>query len=135
MPQFLFGCSVGALIAACASAPFLVPWPLRVRYLVTAPMTDPWFGLGPVPLLDMRAVLLCSVEREGRDVELVFAEIDTGHNVGITLRSAYLPGAVAQLDGWMARRTPLLLINDGHAHVYGPDGAVTDLTFAREKIR
>jgi len=84
----------------------------------------------------MRAVRLCSVERKDCDVELVFAEIDTGHNVGITLRSVYVPGAVAQLDGWMALRTPLLLImDDGHAYVYGPDGAVTDLTFARERIR
>jgi hypothetical protein len=99
-------------------------------------MTDPWFGLGPVPLLDMRAVQPCSVERKDCDVELVFAAIDTNHNACITFRSAYVPGVVAQLDGWMALRTPLLLITDeGHAHVHGPDRAVTDFTSAQERIR
>ena len=138
MGTFLIGCALGAFVAACIGAPFLLPWPLRVRYLVTAPMTDPWTGLGPGPRLDMRAVRLCAVESDHGEVELTFDEIDTGHRPRITLASQECaPAALAKFDGWMVLRTTLLMIVDhGYAHVYGPDGAVTTLSLvAGEKIR
>jgi hypothetical protein len=137
MPTFVIGCALGALVAASIGSPFLLPWSLRVRYLAVAPMTDPWTGLGLAPRLDLRPVRLSAVESEHGDVELVFEEIGTGHQSRIALaRSACAPSALAKLDGWMALRTTLLMVMDhGHAHVYGPDGAVTNLTLASERIR
>jgi hypothetical protein len=137
MWTFVLGCAIGALIVACLGAPFVLPWPVRVRYLVTTPMSDPWTGLGPVPRLNMRAVRLCAVESRRGDVGLAFDEIDAGENARITVEhSTCGPSALATLDGWMALRTTLLMITDhGHAHVYGPDGAVTNLSLARQRTR
>lgn len=137
MSTFVIGCALGALIAACISAPFLLPWPMRVHYLVAAPMTDPWTGLGLAPRLDMRAVKLRAVESHHGDLELALDDLDTGQSSRVTIaNSACVPSVVSKLDGWMALRTTLLMIMDhGDAHLYGPDGAVTNLNLAREKIQ
>ena len=137
MTHFLIGCALGALVAACVGAPFLLPWSLRVRYLVTAPMTDPLFGLGLSPSLDMRAVTLAASGNNQGDIDCAVEEIDGDRASSVKLvHAGCVPGAVAKLDAWTAQRTPLLMIMDhGHAHMYGPDGAVTDLSFTGEKIR
>ena len=42
--------------------------------------------------------------------------------------SACVPGTLAKLDGWLALRTPLLMVIDqGDADVYGPDGELKAL--------
>jgi len=137
MSTFVVGCVLGALVALCIGAPLFLPWPLRVRYLVVAPMTDPWTGLGLAPRLDMRAVKLSAIDSDHGDVELTVDEIDAGHRSCITLASSACdPSALAKLDAWMAMHTTLLMIVEhGHAHVYGPDGAVTNRSLASEKIR
>jgi len=137
MLTFVIACVFGALVAACIAAPFVLPWPTRVRYLAAASMTDPWTGLGFAPRLDMRPVRLCAVESDYGDVELALDEIDTGHRSRVIYaRAASVPSVLARLDGWMALRATLLMIVDhGHAHLYGPDGAVTNLSLAGEKIR
>jgi len=137
MSTFALGCALGALIAACIGAPFLLPWPMRVRYLVAAPMTDPWTGLGLAPRLDTRAVKLRAIERHNGDLEFALDDLDSGQNSRITItRSAYVPSVLAKLDRWSALGTTLLMIMEhDHTHLYGPDGAVTYLSLAREKIR
>lgn len=137
MQHFVLGCAIGALIAAAVAAPLFAPWSFRVRYLVAAPTTDPWHGLGLTPRLEMRAVRLSAFECHDGDVELVADEVDTDRTTRITLvRQGCTPALVAKLDAWMALRTPLLMITDhGHVHVYGPDGAVTNLSLAGEKVR
>jgi hypothetical protein len=104
---------------------------------LTAPTTDPWLGLGLTPQLEMRAVQLAAFESHDGDVELVAEEVDTDRATRITLvRAGCTPAAVAKLDGWMALRTPLLMMTEhGFVHMYGPDGAVTNLSLAGEKVR
>jgi hypothetical protein len=85
----------------------------------------------------MRAVRLCAVESDHGDVELAFDEIDTGRRSRVTLVvPECASSALAKFDGWMVLRTTLLMIVDhGHANVYGPDGAVTTLSLVGERIR
>jgi hypothetical protein len=137
MQHFWLGCALGALLAVTIAAPLLAPWRIRVRYLATAPMTDPWTGLGLAPRLDMRVVRLSALECREGDVEITVEELDTDRTSHFTLaRAGCAPAAVAKLDGWMALRTPLLMITDhGHVCVSGPDGAVTNLSLTREKVR
>ena len=63
------------------------------------------------------------------DVDLIADEVDTDRTTRITLEHrGCTPAAVAKLDGWMALGTPLLMMTDqGKVHLYGPDGAVTNL--------
>ncbi len=139
MTHFLIGCALGGAVAACIGAPLIAPWPVRVRYLAVAQTLDPWLGLdlGMTPRLDMRAVELVSVEADLGRVELVVQDLDGDRGYRRTLAgTACAPATVAELDGWMALRTPLLMIVDqGLAHVYGPDGAVTNLSFVKESVR
>ena len=108
---------------------FLAPWPMRVRL--------PRCGSDDRPVDRARARApprhasgeVGAVESDQGDVELTVDEIDTGRRARrITLASQECaPSTLAKFDGWMALRTTLLMIVDhGYAHVYGPDGAVTD---------
>lgn len=137
MQHFLLGCALGALIAVAIVAPLVAPWPIRMRYLATAPMTDPWSGLALAPGLEMRAVRLSTLECREGDVEISVEEIDTDRTCRVTLeRAACAPAAVAKLDGWLALGAPLLMMTDhGQVHVYGPDGAVTNLSQLGEKVQ
>jgi hypothetical protein len=130
--QVAIGCAVCGLVAASIGAPFLLPWSLRVRYLVNAPWTDPFLGLGPAPRLEMRAVTLSGLEIHHCDIEVAFDEIGGRRTSAIRFdRSGCAPRVVAKFDGWMALRTPLLMILDsGQVHIYGPGDVVTELTIA-----
>jgi hypothetical protein len=136
MQHFVLGCAIGGLIAAAILAPLLAPWPIRLRYLVNAPMTDPWTGLGLAPRLDMHAVVLSAIECHEGDVEISIDETGTRRTSRITLtRAGCPPVALAKLDGWLAMRTPLLMVKEhGHIYVQGPDGAVTNLTPVGERV-
>jgi hypothetical protein len=136
MPLFVLGGALGALIAAAIAALFFAPWPIRVRYLVNAPTTDPWTGLGLAPRLDMHEVHISALESHEGVVEISVDEIATHCTTRITLtRAGCPPAALAKLDGWMTMRTPLLVIKEhGHVHLYGPDGAVTKLAPVGEKV-
>jgi hypothetical protein len=139
MSHFLIGCAIGGAIVACIGGPLIAPWSVRVRYLAAAPAFDPWLGadLGLTPRLDMRAVKLVNVEADHGGVELAVEDIDGDHGSRRTLaRTSCPPHAVAELDGWMALRTPLLMIVDRElVHVYGPESAVTNLSFVKERVR
>jgi hypothetical protein len=137
MPDLWFGLIVGALAAAAIAAPLFGPWRFRVRLLATAPMTDPFTGLGLTPRPDMRVVRLLALESRDGDVEITVEETDTHRSSHISLvRAGCAPGAVAKLDAWLALGTPLLLMTDlGHIHVFGPDGAINDLSRIGAKVR
>jgi hypothetical protein len=137
MLHFWLGCALGALIVVTVAAPLIAPWRIRVRYLATAPTTDPWTGLGLAPRPDMRVVRLSTLECHDATVEISIEEIDTHRAAHFELvRAACAPLAVAKLDAWMALGTPLLMMTEhAHVHIYGPDGAVTNLSLSREKVR
>lgn len=140
MVHFLLGCAVGAAVAACIAAPLLLPWPVRVRYLVNAQTVDPLLGLGPIPRLNLRAVTVASVVVDNGRVDLTLEEVDVVRATVLS-REGCLPSDVARLDGWSAVDTPLLMIVDeeadaaGRVHVYGPDGSVTGFTRAAIRAR
>lgn len=136
MLHFWLGCALGALIVITVAAPLVAPWRIRVRYLSTAPMTDPWTGLGLTPRPDMRVVRLSTLECHDATVEISIEEIDTHRAARVNLvRAACAPAAVAKLDGWMTLGTPLLMLAEhGHVHIYGPDGAVTNLTLPERRF-
>ena len=136
MHLFLLGCAIGALIAAVVAVPLVAPWPVRLRYLLTTPATDPFHWLAPVPRLEMRAVRLTEFDCHDGDVDLIADEVDTDRTTRITLEHrGCTPAAVAKLDGWMTLGTPLLMMTDqGKVHLYGPDGAVTNLDRVGEKV-
>jgi len=139
MTNFLFGCVIGIAAAVCIAAPFFLPWHLRMRYLVSVPAIDPRLGVGPMPRHEMREVRLARVQTAGTHVDLLVEE----PGAGSASRCSHLvcdvgtPAVTAQLDGWAAVDTPLLLIvdDDHRAHVYGPDGAVTNLAITVDNAR
>ena len=139
MSHFLIGFAIGGAIVACIGVPLIAPWSIRVRYLAAAPAFDPWFGLdlGMTPRLDIRPVKLVSVESNHGGVDLAVEDLDGDPRSRRTLARTSCPThAVAELDGWMALRTPLLMIVDRElVHVYGPDRAVTNLSFVKERVR
>ena len=137
MQYFLWGCALGGFVVVAIAVPLVAPWRIRVRYLATAPTMDPWTGLGLTPRPDMRVVRLAALESRDGTVEISIEEVDTHRAVRVTLvRTACAPAVLAKLDGWMALRTPLLMMaDDGHFHMYGPDGVVTNLSLVREKVR
>ena len=139
MDNFLFGCMIGIAAALCIAAPFLLPWHTRVRYLVSVPAIDPRLGTGPLPRHELREVRVAAVETCRGQLELAVEEVGAGHNHRRTalVRDACEPAVIARLDGWAVLDTPLLLIVDDErrAHVYGPDGAVTNLALVTDVSR
>jgi hypothetical protein len=100
MLLFLTGCVVGAGAALCVVGPFLLPWPLRVRYLANAQMIDPLVGLGP-PDLAIREMRVVAVNADRGHVEVVIDDCPTAHasHRGTLARDACPATVVAQLDG------------------------------------
>jgi hypothetical protein len=138
MSNFLIGCALGVLVAGAIAASLLAPWPIRVRLLAAAQSADPWLGLCGTPRLDMRAVTLAEVEAGQGRVELVVDEVGTGRRARRTglIRQVAAPFIVAELDGWSALHTPLLMIidEDRSVQLHGPHGAVADFSLVGEKI-
>ena len=138
MSNFVIGSTLGALVVLCIALPFVGPWSIRVRYLATAPLVDPWLGLGAAPRFQMRMVFLAGVvARDGR-VELTVDERARGRDAQPEVFTRECsPAVVAQLDGWSAVHTPLLMVieEDGRVHLYGPRSSVTDLIPAAAGVR
>jgi hypothetical protein len=135
----LLGCVLGFLFVGCIAAPFVAPWRVRVRDLVNAQVADPVLGLGPARGVSLSEVTVTLVDAERGHVDLV---VDEARGRGAPRRRAFTREAcsasmVAQLDGWSAIHTPLLLVVDesGDTHLYGPEGAVTHLHRAQEITR
>ena len=128
MQHFLLGCVIGAALCAAVAVPLLLPWPARVRYLANASTIDPLLGFGPAPRLSMRVVVVEAVDVCESRLELVLADGMTERRSSFEVPRC-VPARLAMLDGWSALRTPLLLMADeeGRQHLYGPNGAVTDL--------
>ena len=139
MSAFFLGCVLGFLFVGCVMMPFVAPWRLRVRYLVAAQVADPVFGVGPPVDVSLREVRVVSVRTEAGHVELVVDEAGAAPVARrrVLARASCAPGELAQLDGWSAAGTPLLMVVDEHCdtHLYGPDGAVTYLTRAEERTK
>ncbi|HEY5172745.1 MAG TPA: hypothetical protein VIK54_13540 [Acidimicrobiia bacterium] len=139
MFHFFAGCALGATVVICIGVPFLAPWPIRLRYLLTAQVADPVLGLGPTSRLSMWEVTLTVVEANRGHLDLVVDETGNGRSARriALIRDGCVPSEVAKLDGWLATRTPLLMIvdEDGDTHLNGPDGVVAHLDRVGEKIR
>jgi hypothetical protein len=139
MSNFLIGSALGALVVLCIALPFVGPWPLRVRFLATAPLVDPWLGLAVAPRFQMRMVTLEAVEARDGHVELTVDEPARGRDAqpAVFAREGCSPALVAQLEGWSAVHTSLLLAieEDGHVHLYGPRASVTDLVPTGSAVR
>lgn len=138
MPAFFLGCAIGVVLVVCIGAPLAGPWRMRLRYLVNAQVPDPVLGIAPAPGVAFEEVTATIVAAERGRVELV---VDPAGARGASRRCALTrsgcsPSDIAMIDGWCATRTPLLMIVDegGDAHLYGPDGALTQLARVREKI-
>jgi len=139
MSDFLIGGALGFLFVACVAAPFVAPWRMRIRYLVNAQVADPVFGVAPPSDVTMREVHMTWLAAERGHVDLTIDEAGGGpvHRPCAFTRDACPPGVIAMLDGWSATQVPLLLVVDenGHTHLYGPDGAITHLARAEERTR
>jgi len=139
MAQFAIGCTLGAAIIAAVGAPFLAPWPFRVRYLANAQTVDSLLGFGPVPRQDMRVVRLESVDIVAGHLELGLAEAGNARarSRATVSRRDCGAGELAKLDGWQAAHTPLLVVidEDHSVHLFGPDASVTDLIVTKEPVR
>ena len=138
MEQFAIGCALGCFVAAAICAPVLAPWPIRVRILAAAQAIDPASGLGVANQLDARAVTVADVMVDAGHVMLRVEELGCGTSPGLILsRDGCAPAEVAQLDGWAALDTPLLMItdDDGAAvHLYGPCSSLTNFSRVRATI-
>ncbi len=129
-PVLFFATAVG--VVAIASAPLLLPWPERIRWTVLAQVVG-HAATGHVlhAPLDLREVVLTSVEAGDADLELRVLEV--GHPAGDTLAftSTSEPAAelVLTLQEWCALRTPMLLYVDGAgvASVSGPTATIAEL--------
>jgi len=118
-----------AAVIGSAIAPFVLPWPQRVRWLLASTaMPDPT-GMNARPPT-MREVTVGRVHRSGEHiaVELIEAKRDTPTWYSIQADAATLESA-ADLDHWSAAQTPLLLIagTDRDVSLHGPANAVTGL--------
>ena len=138
MSNFLIGSALGGLVVVCVALPFVGPWSIRVRYLATAPLVDPWLGLG-APRFQMLMVTLVGVEAHDGRVALTVDEPARGRDAppAMFTRAACSPRVVAELDGWSALRTPLLMVIDeeGRTHLHGPRTSVSDLVPTGSVVR
>ncbi len=129
----LFAMVVGVLVlGAVVLTPRFLRWPQRVRWTVAAQaIGQAGFGPAGYPLLDLREVVLVSVDADGSDLEVGVLEVgreacDTLSLAGATRSDAEM---VSMLREWCALRTPMVLYIDraGVASLEGPAATVTNL--------
>jgi len=137
MNYFLLGCALGFVFVGCIAAPFVAPWPMRVRFLVAAQVADPVFGMSPPRDVTLREVHVTQVDAERGHLDLVVEESGAAPACRrrVFTRDSCAPADVAQLDGWSATHEPLLLVVDEHGdtHLFGPRGAITYLNRVQER--
>ena len=128
MERFVLGLLVGAIVAFALCAPWLAPWPIRLRLLLAGQAPDPFLGLSPLLPLDLSEVQVVDVAVHG---DCIAATVATRVRGSARLRALVVasqaPGLIAQLEGWSAVRVPLLLIieEDGRAELCGPEATLT----------
>ena len=136
MNAFLAGVLIGAVLAALVVAPFVAPWRARVGLLLLAAhVPDPLSGMVPWPRLAMSEVCIAGVRRVGDGIEIAVVESARPRRRSLVAASHEV-GLFARLEGWSAVRESLLLIvdDDGHAQLCGPDGDVAGLRAAHEWV-
>jgi hypothetical protein len=126
-------------IAAVLVAPLLLSWPQRVRWTVaTQAMAHAGCGLGAYPPLDLREVVVSSVDARGNTLALGIHEV--GRPRAATL--PYVcptpsdPEVVSMLREWAALHTPTLLYIDraGVASLDGPVASISNLRRVRSGV-
>jgi hypothetical protein len=124
---FLLGVIVGAVGFVVVAAPFVAPWPTRLRCLLAAQAPDPFLGLAPWSRIAMREVTVSRVSVEADAVEVVLADAATGSCGRRLVTRTHAPGLAALLKAWCASGLPLLLIIDetGAAQLAGPERSAT----------
>jgi hypothetical protein len=135
MVVFLVVVGCGILLGATAVAPFFLPWPAQVRWLLAAR----WMsldglaadGLGPFQMEETR---LLAVETGPTGLLAVVAD---PHQSGHGFRTRLVGprpgiGVLAAMEGWAAAATPLLLVSegDGLVSLFGPRTSVVGLRAA-----
>jgi hypothetical protein len=134
MLLFAAGVVAGMTIVAILAAPFWLPWPARMRWILAMQAAPDPLGVGTgtvcAPLSMQEVVLRDIVATDGR-IELEVLETRHASSTRRLHLSGRVPAAhvVAALEGWSAVATPLLLWyeRDGLVHLYGPHAAVTSL--------
>jgi hypothetical protein len=113
-------CAVAAIVGF---APFLLPWPLRLRWMIVTAMADPWTARASPPTLEE-----CRIEAlEETDGGLLLICGPDGSGPG----PLHIPLATSaerdQVNWWLASRTPLLKDTRprGAVVLSGPAGSVT----------
>jgi hypothetical protein len=116
------------VVLALAVAPLLLPWPSRLRWILTAEAVNPLIAatnerhgvhVGPVVLVAV----------DNRPDRLSIEVRPEGAAAGRALVGRpSAPGELAALEGWCHAGTTLLLVDEaGGAVLHGPDRAVTGL--------
>lgn len=132
MLLFAVGCLAGGALAVSLAAPFWMPWPMSVRWLVASQAPDAFGGvMGTCPWVAFEEIVVVDVAVAYRRLEVhTVAVVGSARMPGIRLHGDVPPiGTLAALEGWCAAATPLLLWweTGDRAHLYGPDGTVTSL--------
>ncbi len=139
MNHFLLGCAIGFVLFGCIAAPFVAPWPVRLRYLIAAQVADPVFGIGPPRDFTLQEVHVTHVDAERGHVDLVVEEAGAARagRRRTICRESCAPADVAKLDGWSATHESLLMVVDerGDIHLFGPNGGVTYLNRVEENAQ
>ncbi len=139
MERFALGFLLGAAVALAVSAPWVAPWPIRLRLLLAGQTPDPFLGLSPLTSLDMSEVEIVDVLVRGDSLEVAVAAPFRGSGpvrTRLLVTALRAPGRIAQLEGWCAVRIPLLLIIEegGGAQLCGPDATLTGFRNASARV-
>jgi hypothetical protein len=104
-------------------APFLLPWPVRLRWMIVTAAADPWTARALPLALDE-----CHIEAvRVTDAGLVLVP----HRDGVATELLHVPTATPsdrdQLERWLATRTPLLMDTraGGDVILSGSTGSIT----------
>ena len=124
------------VLSAVAFVPLFLSWPRRVRWAVAAQAAShAGFGLAVCAPLDLREVVLVSVNTFGNTLALGVAEVGRPPSDTLTFVRTPTPAGevVSMLCEWCALRTPMLLHIDaaGSASLHGPAAALANLLSAQ----
>ena len=133
MDRLLLVAAGGALLlGAAVLVPFVLPWPMRVRWLVISQaMGHDAPGYMACPALDLREVVLVAVEAYDPGLVLRALEVGRPARDAVTFTTPTSPTAevVSMFQEWRALETPVLLYVDdgGTACVSGPAATISNL--------
>jgi len=122
---------LGAAVALSV-VPLLLPWPQQVRCLVASanipdPVAPPLGGGAPI----WRSVTVGRVRHTAVGAEIEIVDVPSVHASSVYLAPlSGVTSAAADLEGWAAAHTPLLLLlltGAGEASLHGPVSALVGL--------